>query len=155
MIYGLFNSDTGVWQCAIHQGTDFDEVGDDSWKSATSTYNEVFKHSTDWLEINEEDYNKYTLGTEGGNNNTGYIRDMQTGECISAPPRPFEVRLANAQAKYNGQLRQLTTNYQNDLANAQLVDGDTEYVLESYQQNLNQIIQDSNSELISIIEAAQ
>ena len=95
------------------------------------------------------------MGNNGGDNGTGYIRDMQTGECISAPPRPFEVRLTNAQVKYNNQLKQLTNDFQNDLAIAQLINGDTENVLESHQQKLNQFIQDSNSEIISIIEAAQ
>lgn len=154
MIYAIFNTETGVWQSSIIQGIDFDNIGDKKWKDITQSRKFHFRNSSDWIEISEEDYTKYLLGTKGGDNNTGYIRDMQTGECMSAPPSPFEVQIEIAQTKYNNQLQKITADYQNDIANAQLVDGDTAYVLESYQEKMNQLIANSNAELISIIEAA-
>ena len=159
LIYGLFRD--GIYFCsALRQGAEedggqFDERGDERWIAAASSVQRACGRSdNDWYEISEEDFANYMLGSHGGDYDTGYIRDSETGLAVSAPARPFEVQLADTQNKYINQLQQLTSDFQNDLANAQLVGGDTDYVLESYQQNFNLIIQNSNLELMSIIEAA-
>lgn len=41
-----------------------------------------------YIPITEEDYHYYVGNRGGGDNGTGYIRDVATGKPVSAPPAP-------------------------------------------------------------------
>ena len=41
-----------------------------------------------YIPITEEDYHYYAGNRGGGDNGTGYIRDVATGKPVSAPPAP-------------------------------------------------------------------
>lgn len=113
-IYAIFNSLTNVWQCALTQGPEpegeFDEVGDERWNAAVKNLEGIFPNSTDWIEISEEDFEKYRLGTSGGDNGTDYIRDPETNKPVSAPARIYtiEEKVAMIEQKYGQQISELT-----------------------------------------------
>ena len=118
MIYGLFRE--GIYYCAaLKQGStddggDFDERGDERWVAAASGLQMVCdRGDDDWYEISEEDFAKYMLGTSGGDNNSGYIRDTDTGLAISAPPieKSYEEELAEVTANYKAQTDEIKDDY--------------------------------------------
>lgn len=120
MIYGLFRE--GIYYCAaLKQGTaedggQFDERGDERWIAAASSVQMACGRSEDdWYEISEEDFQKYLLGSHGGDNDSGYIRDTETGLAISAPPivieKTYEQELAEVTANYKAQTDEIKDAY--------------------------------------------
>ena len=150
-IYAIFNSDTGVYQAALIQGSEqdggsFDTFGDERWIQAASNINNIMRNSSDWIQISEEDFDKYKLGTHGGDNDTGYLYDFNTGKPISAPPRPFDTQISMIQSKYSAQYKEL----KNDYLDALIIDADTSTIKERY----NQLVENSNEEFITTIQNA-
>ena len=148
-IYAIFNSDTGVYQAALIQGSEqdggsFDTFGDERWIQAASSINNIMRNSSDWIQISEEDFDKYKLGTHGGDNDTGYLYDFNTGLPISAPPRPFDTQISMIQSKYSAQYKEL----KNDLVDALIIDADTSQIKQRY----NELVENSNSEFIAVIQ---
>ena len=148
-IYAIFNSDTGVYQAALIQGSEqdggsFDTFGDERWIQAASSIKNIMRNSSDWIKISEEDFAKYKLGTHGGDNDTGYLYDFTTGLPISAPPRPFDTQIANIQSKYSAQYKEL----KNDFVDALIIDADTSQIKQRY----NELVENSNNEFIAVIQ---
>lgn len=114
-IYAIFNPSTGVYQCALIQGQDYNEIGDDLWLECMNNVNSIFNHSPeDWVLIPEEDFEKYKLGNTGGENGTGYIYDFETEQAISAPPAPeksYEEKVAEVQANYTAEVAIIKDDY--------------------------------------------
>ena len=115
-IYAIFNSETNVFQCALKQGEDYQEKGDEQWQERMQSLNGIFgaPHTEDdWILTDEEDFQKYMLGTTGGDNGTGYIRDPETNHAVSAPAieRTYEEELAAIEAKYNAQVAEIKDDY--------------------------------------------
>ena len=117
-IYGLFRE--GIYYCAaLKQGTaedggDFDERGDERWiATASSVQMACGRSDDDWFEISEEDLQKYLLGSHGGDNDSGYIRDTETGLAVSAPPieKTYEQEVAEVQAQYKVQSDEIKDAY--------------------------------------------
>ena len=66
-----------------------------------------------YIEITEEDWNYYVGNMGAGDNNTGYIRDPQTGKPVSAPVYvpSKEERLAQLDAQYEQDKKDLMNYY--------------------------------------------
>ena len=148
-IYAIFNSDTGVYQAALIQGSEqdggsFDNFGDERWIQASENIKNIMRNSSDWIQISEEDFEKYKLGTHSGDNDTGYLYDFSTGTPISAPPRPFDTQIANIQSKYSAQYKEL----KNDYLDALIIDADTSTIKDRY----NELVENSNNEFIAVIQ---
>ena len=118
MIYGLFRD--GIYYCAaLRQGSEadggnFDERGDERWVAAASSVQMACGRSEDdWYEISEEDFAKYMLGSHGGDNDTGYIRDPETGLAVSAPAieKTYEEEVAEVQMQYKVQSDEIKDAY--------------------------------------------
>ena len=116
-IYCIFNSETNVFQCALKQGEDYQVKGDEQWQECMQRLNGLFAggmHTEDdWILTDEDDFEKYMLGTTGGDNGTGYIRDPETNHAVSAPAieRTYEEELAAIEAKYNAQVAEIKDDY--------------------------------------------
>ena len=141
MIKALFNPTTGVYRCSIDTNIEnYQEKMEDIVKR-------VFRDNKidDWIDISDEDYHKYLLGTFGGDNGTGYIRDIESGQCISAPPRTysFDEQINQIQAKYMNQLEIL----REEFIDATLKNEDTT----SHKARYSAIIENSNAEFIECI----
>ena len=116
-IYAIFNSETNVFQCALIQGQDYETKGDEQWQERMAALNGLFSGGVhtddDWILTDEDDYNKYMLGTAGGDNGTGYIRDPETNHAVSAPAieKTYEQEIAEAEAEYNAQVTEIKDDY--------------------------------------------
>lgn len=62
-----------------------------------------------YIEISQEEWEYYVGNKGAGDNNTGYIRDPQTGKPISAPPYTptKEEKLASLEAEYEANKSEL------------------------------------------------
>ena len=116
-IYAIFNSETNIFQCALIQGQDYETKGDQQWQEMMANRNGIFAggmHTEDdWILTDEDDFNKYMLGTTGGDNGTGYIRDPATNHAVSAPAieKTYEQEIAEAEAVYNAQVAEIKDDY--------------------------------------------
>ena len=146
-IYAIFNTETGVYQAALIQGAEedggsFDTFGDERFEQA-SQVTKIFQNSSDWILISEEDFEKYRLRTHGGDNDTGYVYDFKTKKAVSAPPRPFDVQIANIQSKYSSQYNDL----KKDFLDALLINAGTSQIQARY----DEIVEKSNAEFINTV----
>ena len=148
-IYALFNNE--IYSCALIQGQQFDTFGDDKFKEQAAIMEQLCAHTTDWIKISEEDFQKYMQGTTGGDNGTGYIRDLQTGQCISAPPRIYstEEKLTLIQSDFNNQLN----NLKSDMSLAQLTANNDEVA--RLQNSYSALVEFSNNAVIEILEGEE
>ena len=146
-IYAIFNSDTGVFQAALIQGSDFDTFGDERWNEAANNINSIMHNSSDWIKISEEDFEKYKLGTHGGDNDTGYIYDFSTGKPISAPARilSYAEKVQITYQNYKVQLDNLKDNF----INASIADDSDD--IQNCKNEYKQLIEKSNEDLIAVI----
>ena len=150
-ISAIFNAETNVFQCALKQGEDYQAKGDEQWQECMQRLNGIFgaPHTEDdWILTDEEDFEKYMLGTTGGDNGTGYIRDPTTGKSVSAPARiyTFDEQIAQIQSKHNAKMKELEASY----LNASLADMDTTELKEQYAA----LVEESNAEFIEAINNA-
>ena len=92
-----------------------------------STEEKAAKLAEGYVQLNQEEWEYYTNNRGYGENNTGYIRDPQTGKPVSAPPIVYtKIDLVNmAKGKYEGQIR----SYDNEILLAQ-ANEDAELVAE-------------------------
>ena len=146
-IYAIFNSNTGVYQAALIQGSDFDTFGDERWTNAANNINSIMSNSTDWIKISEEDFEKYKLSTHGGDNDTGYIYDFSTGKPISAPARilSYTEKVNMTYQNYKVQLDNLKDNF----INASIADDSN--IIQDCKVEYQQLIEKSNEDLIAVI----
>lgn len=155
MIYGLFRE--GIYYCAaLKQGTaedggDFDERGDERWIAAASSVQMACgRTEDDWFEISEEDFQKYMLGSHGGDNDSGYIRDTETGLAISAPPieKTYEQEVAEVQAEWKSQ----TDEIKNDYLDAVLTDDeDSAEIITECKQRFQNVTAEGDAKIIDLI----
>ena len=142
MYKALFNPITGVYRCAVNLN---DEDHDQQMQNALSIFKD--NKADDFVEISDEDFQKYMLGTTGGDNGTGYIRDPATGQCVSAPPRIYstEEKLTLIQADFNNQLN----NLKSDMSLAQLTANNDEVA--RLQNSYSTLVETSNNAVIDIL----
>ena len=156
MIYGLFRE--GIYYCAaLKQGTaedggDFDERGDERWVAAASSVQMACGRSEDdWFEISEEDLQKYLLGSHGGDNDSGYIRDTETGLAVSAPPieKTYEQEVAEVQAEWKSQ----TDEIKNDYLDAVLTDDeDAAEIIAECKERFQNVTAEGDTKLQELID---
>ena len=146
-IYAIFNSDTGVYQAALIQGSDFDTFGDERFTKASKNINSIMANSSDWIKISDEDFQKYKLGTHGGDNDTGYLYDFETGKPISAPARilSYTEKVNTVYQDYKVQF----DNLKDSFINASIAD-DSDLV-QDCKEEYQQLIEKSNTDLIAVI----
>ena len=153
-IYALFRG--GVHYCAAvvqgpltedGSGGQYDVIGDERWKEATSNAEHLCGCHEDWVQISEDDFAKYMLGSSGGENGTGYIRDPKTGHAISAPVKvyTFDERVAQIQSKHSAAMKELEASF----INASLADMDTTELKEQYAA----LVEQSNSDFMQLINS--
>ena len=156
MIYGLFRD--GIYYCAaLRQGSEadggnFDERGDERWVAAASSVQMACGRSEDdWFEISEEDLQKYLLGSHGGDNDSGYIRDTETGLAVSAPPieKTYEQEVAEVQAEWKSQ----TDEIKNDYLDAVLTDDeDAAEIIAECKERFQNVTSEGDTKLQELID---
>ena len=153
-IYALFRDRTHFCAAIIQgpatedgSGEQYDVVGDERWKKATANYETACACHEKWIQISEEDFTKYMLGSSGGDNGTGYIRDLNTGQAVSAPARvySFDEQLAQIQSKHSAAMKELEASF----INASLADMDTTELKEQYVA----LVEKSNSDFMQLINS--
>ena len=151
-IYAIFNSTTGVYQAALIQGSEqdggeFDFFNDERFTKNAEAKKSIMSNSTDWIQISEEDFQKYKLGTHGGDNDTGYIYDFSTGKPISAPARilSYDEKVQRTYQNYKVQLDNLKDNF----INASIADDSN--TIQDCKVEYQQLFEKSNEDLIAVI----